>query len=265
MKEIDDWHQAVNARDLNAARRAVADSVLVSGPRGTSHVSRDEFAEWITRSGIELRPTASHPLTDHVVVLEQKARWPQSDDWTEVATAFRVRAGLVDAVLRFTTLPEALAAAEALKAGEPGQTLFEFIRHWSRRGDSEHGRDVQVTEAVHSLRARPEITVNDVAAELGLDQSGASRMIAHAEGYLVVRPSERDARRRTIAVTPAGAELLHQAHVWQEAVFAELTADWTDTERAEFQRAMRRLLDASRARLTAVATPGSSSVRRAAK
>ncbi|GAA0506207.1 MarR family transcriptional regulator [Paractinoplanes deccanensis] len=150
-----------------------------------------------------------------------------------------------------------------------GQTLFEFVRHWSRRtaAEADRGRDVQVTEAVHALRGLGEITVNDVAAELGIDQSGASRMIAHAtaEGYLTAAPSLQDARRRTISVTPAGAELLEAAHAWQEAVFADLTATWTGTERADFHRALRRLLDTSRARITAAATPGSSSARRAAR
>ena len=131
-----------------------------------------------------------------------------------------------------------------------GRTLFEFVRFWSRRGGSARGRDVLVTETVHALRGRPEVTVNDIAAELGLDQSGASRMVTHAvdEGCLLVRPSPLDARRRTITVTPRGARLLADAHRWQDEVFATLTADWTDDERTEFERALRRLLSRSRSR-----------------
>lgn len=130
----------------------------------------------------------------------------------------------------------------------PGQALFEFVRHWSRRGNADRGRDVLVTEAVHALRDRPEVTVNDIAAELGLDQSGASRMVtqAAAQGYLTVAPSAVDARRRTIAVTEEGEAMLAAAHAWQESVFATLTATWTDAERAGFHRAMLRLLARSR-------------------
>jgi MarR family transcriptional regulator, organic hydroperoxide resistance regulator len=69
----------------------------------------------------------------------------------------------------------------------PGQLLFTFVRHWSRRaatGDAtvaEQGRLVLVTEAVHALAARAEpATVNAVARELGIDQSGASRLIRSA-------------------------------------------------------------------------------------
>ncbi len=136
-------------------------------------------------------------------------------------------------------------------SGGPGQVLFRFVRHWSRRGTwaatADRGRDVWVTEAVHAVSGQGDVTINDVAAELGIDQSGASRMITHAaaRGYLVVAPSPADARRRSVAITPAGRELLAHAHAWQEQAFARLTADWTARERAEFHRAMTRLIERS--------------------
>jgi MarR family transcriptional regulator, organic hydroperoxide resistance regulator len=131
-----------------------------------------------------------------------------------------------------------------------GRTLFEFVRFWSRRGTTMRGRDVLVTETVHALSAVSEVSVNDVAAELGLDQSGASRMVTHAvdEGFLAAHPSPSDARRRTVTVTPAGTQLLADAHRWQDEVFATLTSDWTPGERADFERAMLRLLTRSRRR-----------------
>ena len=148
-------------------------------------------------------------------------------------------------------------AARTLSEGA-GQTLFQFVRHWSRRWhdpvQAQRGRDVLVTEAVHALRGRPEVTVNDIAVELGLDQSGASRMVTRAveEGYLATQPSPADARRRTIGVTRHGTALLDSAHAWQDRVFAELTDDWTDAERADFHRAMLRLLERSRHLTTSV-------------
>ncbi len=135
--------------------------------------------------------------------------------------------------------------------GGPGQVLFQFVRHWSRRwngpedrGRAERGRDVLCLEAVCSLRDRDEVTVNDVAQELALDQSGASRMLAHAveQGLLTTGPSPADARRRVVRPTAAGLALLESAHRWQEAVFATLTEDWTPQERTQFHRAMSRLL-----------------------
>ena len=145
-----------------------------------------------------------------------------------------------------------VASARRVASTGAGQTLFQFVRHWSRRWhdpvDLQRGRDVLVTEAVHALRGRPEVTVNDVAVELGLDQSGASRMVARGveQGYLATQPSSADARRRTIEVTRHGMALLDAAHAWQDSVFAKLTEDWTEAERASFHQAMLRLMDRSR-------------------
>jgi DNA-binding MarR family transcriptional regulator len=145
-----------------------------------------------------------------------------------------------------------VSSARRVASTGAGETLFQFVRLWSRRGhdpvDLQRGRDVLVAEAVHALRDRPEVTVNDVAVELGLDQSGASRMVTRAaeQGYLATQPSSADARRRTIEVTRHGTALLAAAHAWQDSVFAELTEDWTEAERASFHRAMLRLMDRSR-------------------
>lgn len=135
-----------------------------------------------------------------------------------------------------------------------GQALFSFVRHWSRRwngtADGERaarGRDVLAVEAVNALSHRGDPTVNDVAAELGLDQSNASRLLTHAAeaGYLALSRSAVDRRQRTVALTASGHQLLTAAHVWQDTVFEALTAEWTDDERAAFERAMRRLVDKS--------------------
>ena len=137
----------------------------------------------------------------------------------------------------------------------PGQALFRLVRFWARRWtgagqavELEHARDVMVTEAVASLAQMDGATVNAVASELGVDQSGASRFISQAvlRGYLRKAPAREDARQRALHVTPAGEELLHAAHVWQEAVFAELTADWPEQDVRQLQAYMERLLEAQR-------------------
>jgi DNA-binding MarR family transcriptional regulator len=133
----------------------------------------------------------------------------------------------------------------------PGQLLFGFVRHWSRRaatGDAaiaEQGRIVLATEAVHALIERGEpATVNAVALELGIDQSGASRLIKSAAdaGYLAMVKGASDGRRRDVSITAAGAEALVQAHAWQERVFDELTAGWSRRRRDDFQRSMAELI-----------------------
>lgn len=137
----------------------------------------------------------------------------------------------------------------------PGQSLFAFVRYWSRRGNdpadellARRGRLVAVVEAARALAEPEPPSVNEVAAELGLDQSGASRMIKDAvdAGYLIHGRSAADGRRRVITVTDAGAALLADAHRWQEQVFGDLTEGWTVRQRADFHRGMLRLLDRSR-------------------
>jgi DNA-binding MarR family transcriptional regulator len=135
----------------------------------------------------------------------------------------------------------------------PGQVLFHFVRHWARRPSAtdtggEQGRHGLVCEAVHALAQRgAPLTVNAVAHEIGIDQSGASRMIksATAAGYLVMTAPPTDGRRREASLTPAGRSMLDQAHRWQEEIFGQLTAGWSDKKRRDFQQAMTDLMDRS--------------------
>lgn len=145
-----------------------------------------------------------------------------------------------------------MAQSGDLNAG-PGRALFRLVRFWSRRWtgaghtvELEHAPDVMVTEAVATLSQRDGATVNAVANELGIDQSGASRLIAQAvrRGYLRKATAPQDARQRTLVVTPAGAELLRAAHEWQEAVFADLTAGWEESDVVQLQEYLERLLEA---------------------
>lgn len=98
-----------------------------------------------------------------------------------------------------------------------------------------------VTEAVDALTTRGEpATVNAVAHEIGIDQSGASRMIKTATdaGYLIRAVAASDGRRRETAVTATGRAALEHAHAWQEQVFAELTSGWSQTRRDDFTSAV---------------------------
>lgn len=135
----------------------------------------------------------------------------------------------------------------------PGQALFHFVRHWARRpvvadAAGEQGRLVLVCEAVHTLgqRATP-ATVNAVAHEIGIDQSGASRLIknAIAAGHLTMAAPPVDGRRREASLSPAGRSMLDQAHRWQEDIFVQLTPGWSDEKRCGFQQAMADLMDRS--------------------
>ena|SRR5215217_2235954 len=138
-----------------------------------------------------------------------------------------------------------------MSAPGPGQLLFGFVRHWSRRSTAgnasvaEQGRLVVVTEAVAALVGRAEpATVNAVADEIGIDQSGASRLIKSAvdAGYVAMTTAPWDGRRREAAVTSIGHTALRQAHAWQERMFDELTEGWSQQRRNDFQRALADLI-----------------------
>ena len=117
-----------------------------------------------------------------------------------------------------------------------GQALFAFVRFWARRwtgsglgAEAQRGRDVMVVEAVHALTEQKRSTsINEVARELGVDQSGASRMVARTEqqGLVTRRAPARIGAASVIVNTAAGEDLLRQAHAWQDEVLRTLTADW---------------------------------------
>lgn len=144
-----------------------------------------------------------------------------------------------------------------MSASGPGQLLFAFVRHWSRRSLAgvpslaDRGRLVLATEAVETLVGRRRsATVNAVADEIGIDQSGASRMIGAAieAGFVAMTTAVSDGRRRELSVTPVGHRLLTEARAWQERIFDDLTEGWSRRRREEFQSAMSDLLRRSTAR-----------------
>lgn len=142
-----------------------------------------------------------------------------------------------------------------MSGGGPGQALFAFVRYWSRRlprqGTARWPNAagfVLVAEAVHALARRGSAaTVNAVAQEIGIDQSGASRLVKAATeaGYLAMRPSDADGRQRQATLTSSSRVLLDQAHDWQEQVFDRLTEGWSERRRRDFQQAMTELIERS--------------------
>lgn len=136
-----------------------------------------------------------------------------------------------------------------------GPALFRLVRFWSRRwtnqalststpdGDTRRVQHIQVVEAVAA--ARYEATVTSVAEQLGLDHSGASRMVrdAVAAGYLHRGESTQDRRRVALRLTDDGRQLLTASHDWQRRCFEQLTATWDKTDRRRFAAYLQRLAD----------------------
>jgi DNA-binding MarR family transcriptional regulator len=120
----------------------------------------------------------------------------------------------------------------ALTAGGPA--LFRLVRYWSRRWTTGvtpdaagHVGHVLALEAIDAASRGGPAQIAAVAAELGLDRSNASRMLAAAvsAGLVTRATAPDDARRTELAITPAGAEVLAAARAWQEQTFVQLVAD----------------------------------------
>lgn len=107
-RAIAQWHDAVNQKDLIAARATVTNPIVINGPKGAGPITGESFVEWIVRSGISLHPRSYHPITERVIVVEQDAQWSADTHSTRVATLFRVTGQHVSAALRFPALREAL-------------------------------------------------------------------------------------------------------------------------------------------------------------
>lgn len=110
-RALNRWHDAVNAGDLEQTKSVVCDPIVVLGPKGAGAITRDEFAGWVTRSGIKLVAQSWHPISDRLMVVEQTATWPQDAKPKPVATLFRVTGDKVSAALRLPDLRTALDLA----------------------------------------------------------------------------------------------------------------------------------------------------------
>lgn len=134
-----------------------------------------------------------------------------------------------------------------------GPALFGLVRFWSRRWvtgaidnlpqERAGFQDVLVLESIDAVSSRGEVSVSDVALELGIDHSGASRMITEAtsHGFVARETSAGDARRATLSVTETGADLLTEAHAWQQETFERLVSRWSVEDATKLATYLRRL------------------------
>lgn len=93
----------------------------------------------------------------------------------------------------------------------------------------------------------PRAAIGDVAVQLGLDRSNASRMLASAvaAGLVTKTTHPADARRTELTITPVGRDLLAAARAWQDRVFARLVADWPEADARRLAGYLQRLADSS--------------------
>lgn len=131
-------------------------------------------------------------------------------------------------------------------ANDGGQALFRLVRFWTRRGpEGGPSATIQVVTAVHaaSAAAGEGATIGAVAHQLGIDHSGASRLVRDAvdAGYLTRVTAGADRRRAALALTKAGRGVLDGALAWQRTAFADLVAGWEPADRDRFATYLERL------------------------
>lgn len=117
VETVQAWHDAVNARDIDAALACCRPDVVVGGPRGDGE-GHDLMRAWLQRSGIELEPQEPLEERDGRVVVHELARWRTADAPAEVPSqepaetwvVFETAEGLVSAVRRYETADQVPSA-----------------------------------------------------------------------------------------------------------------------------------------------------------
>lgn len=114
VRVVGEWHDAVNAEEIEQVLRLCAPDVAVAGPRGTAR-GHDVMRAWLQRSGIQLEPQEPMVERDGRVVVRELARWRTSEpapsgapvqDPAETWVEFGVTDGLVSLVRRYETADE---------------------------------------------------------------------------------------------------------------------------------------------------------------
>ncbi|MGW3996042.1 MarR family winged helix-turn-helix transcriptional regulator [Amycolatopsis sp. NPDC004772] len=142
-------------------------------------------------------------------------------------------------------------------SSEGGPALFRLVRHWARQW----GPDVVdrfaagtppswtvpnlfVIQAIDGA-AGDEVTVADVARQLGIDRSVASRMVSEAAraGFVERSTSTRDARRAVLTLTKSAKEFLEASRAHQRQAFDALVGHWPREDRERFAGYLDRLAD----------------------
>jgi DNA-binding MarR family transcriptional regulator len=144
---------------------------------------------------------------------------------------------------------------------EIGTAVFQLRRLWAKpdmmrkvreqTGGSQplQASNLMVVHAIAflSIEDTTEVTVGAVAERLEIDPSTASRLVGHAidAGLVSRRPSPVDARRANLQLTDAGERVKQVAHRFRMAYLAELMADWSEADRADFARLLKCFTDAA--------------------
>ena len=113
------WLAAVNAADAGALLALSAPDIALIGPRGTA-TGHDALRSWLQLAGATFTTLATYARGEAIVVAQRGVwREPQTggvQSAVEVATRFRVTAGVVAELQRYENFAAALRAARLTQA-----------------------------------------------------------------------------------------------------------------------------------------------------
>jgi DNA-binding MarR family transcriptional regulator len=130
---------------------------------------------------------------------------------------------------------------------ELGQFMRRMTRVQSKRADPDApALDRAAFQLLHRLVADGPARLSTLATDLVVDLSVVSRQIAALEAAgLVVRASDpADRRASLIAASDAGTDLFNRKRARFQEWLRTMLADWTEDERTEFARLMKRFNEA---------------------
>ena len=121
-----------------------------------------------------------------------------------------------------------------------GRKFSKFPQH--QYLDVEQGRGLELSHilVVQAVQARQamtqEATIGSIAAEMELDPSTASRLVAVTQraGYVTRKASTADGRVAQVELTAAGEKLAAAAQDFQRQTFEAIMGAWSADERATF-------------------------------
>ena len=104
--------------------------------------------------------------------------------------------------------------------------------------------------ALDLLARQGGMRVGELAAQVGIDDATATRLVDRLEGVGVVERQREpgDRRATTVVLTPAGEELMNAVAAQRQLFFCDVLEALNQRERAELVRLTAKAADALRAR-----------------